>query len=254
MNERQINKQQPEEREIDILRLLQILWKRVWLIGVITVICGVVAYLYSVSFITPTYRSSFTAYVNNRVESAEGTASTTTSDLNASIGLTYLYQDIITSRSVLEDAAEACGLDYDYATLQKMVKTEVSSDSALITVYVTDTDPALATRLAAAIAEVAPGHVERVRDGSSMRILDAPVIPERKYAPSNSKNALMGALIGFVVMVVFVLAVDLINDKVRGSDELEQRYQIVVIGSIPDLSAADDGGAYGYRKAGSVKR
>ena len=254
MNEWQTNKQQSEEREIDILRLLQILWKRVWLIGVITVICGIAAYLYSVSFITPTYRSSFTAYVNNRVESVEGNNSTSTSDLNASIGLTYLYQDIIKSRSVLMDAAEACGLEYDYEQLQTKVTTEVSTDSALITVYVTDEDPALATRLAAAIAEVAPGHVERVRDGSSMRILDAPVIPEQKYAPSNSKNAVLGAAAGFAIVVIFVLAMDLINDKVRNADELEQRHHIVAIGVIPDLSITDGSSSYSFGKAGSERR
>lgn len=253
MNERQNNIQQSEEREINTLRLLRILWKRVWLIGVITVICGVAAYLCSVSFITPTYRSSFTAYVNNRVENVEGNGSTTTSDLNASIGLTYLYQDIIISRSVLMDAAEACGLDYDYEKLQKKVKTEVSSDSALITVYVTDKDPVLATQLASAIADVAPGHVERVRDGSSMRILDAPVIPDEKHAPSNGKNAVMGAMIGFIVVVLFVLTIDLLNDKVSSSDELEQRYHIVAIGVIPDLSITDSS-SFGYGKAGSERR
>lgn len=254
MNEWQTNNPQSEEREIDILRLLQILWKWAWLIAVITMICGIVTYLYSASFITPTYRSSFTAYVNNRVDSVEGTGSTSTSDLNASLGLTYLYQDIISSRSVLEDAAEKCSLEYTYDVLQKKVKTSVASDSALITVYVTDTDPAKATQLAAAIAEVAPGHVERVREGSSMRILDTPVLPEQKYAPSNSKNALMGAAVGFVISVVFVLAVDLLNDKVRDSDELEQRHHVVAIGVIPDLTISDNGGAYGYGKAGNERK
>lgn len=254
MNEWQNDKQQSEEQEIDILRMLQILWKRAWLIALVTAICGIAACLYSVSFITPTYRSSFTAYVNNRVETVEGSGSTTTSDLNASIALTYLYQDIIVSRSVLEDAADACGMEFDYELLQKKVTTEVSSDSALITVYVTDTDPVLATQLAAAIADVAPGHVERVRDGSSMRILDAPVIPQQKYAPSNSKNTLLGAAVGFVISAVFVLAVDLINDKVRDAEDLEKRYHIVAIGTIPDLSVSDNGGVYGYRKAGSVRK
>lgn len=254
MNEWQNTKPQSEEREIDILRLLQILWKWAWLIAVITMICGIATYLYSASFITPTYRSYFTAYVNNRVDNLEGTGSTTTSDLNASIGLTYLYQDIIVSRSVLEDAAEKCGLDYAYKDLQKKVSTTVASDSALITVYVTDIDPARATQLAAAIAEVAPGHVERVRDGSSMRILDAPVLPDQKYAPSNSKNALMGAVVGFVISVAFVLTLDLMNDKVRDSDELEQRHKMIVIGTIPDLNIQEAGNAYGYGKAGSDRK
>lgn len=246
MNQWQNNNPQQEEREIDVFRLLQILWKRAWLIVAVALICGIVAYAYSAVFITPTYRSYFTAYVNNRVENYEGNGSTTTSDLNASIGLTYLYQDIIVSRSVLMDAAQECGLDYSYKKLSSMVSTEVSDDSALISVYVVDTDPALATRLATAIAKVAPGHVERMRDGSSMRILDEPVQPTNKFAPSNTKYAMLGAVLGFVLCVAVVLVVDLINDKVEDADELERRHNLVVIGIIPDLGAANSGSGYGY--------
>lgn len=253
MSQWQNNNPQPEENEIDVFRLLQILWKRAWVIVLVAVIFGVATFLYSSLFITPTYRSYFTAYVNNRVENFEGNGSTTTSDLNASIGLTYLYQDIITSRSVLMDAAENCGLDYSYTQLKNMVSTEVSEDSALISVYVVDTDPARATRLAAAIAHVAPGHVERMRDGSSMRILDEPVQPVNKYAPNNTKNTLIGAVIGFVLSVACVLVMDLINDKVRDADDLERRHELVVIGIIPDLGAIETGG-YGYQAKGSEKK
>lgn len=246
MSQWQNNKPRQEENEIDIFQLLQILWKRAWVIVLITVICGVAAFAYSSLFITPTYRSYFTAYVNNRVENFEGNGSTSTSDLNASIGLTYLYQDIIVSRSVLLDAAEECGLDYSYSRLQSMVSTEASNDSALISVYVVDTDPALATRLAAAIARVAPIHVERMRDGSSMRILDEPTQPTGKYAPNNTRNALLGAVAGFVFSVAVILTADLLNDKIQDADELERRHNLVVIGIIPDLGAADTAGGYGY--------
>lgn len=246
MSQWQNNNPQPEEKEVDVFRILQILWKRAWVIVLATAIFGIAALAYSSFFVTPTYRSYFTAYVNNRVENYEGNGSTTTSDLNASIGLTYLYQDIIVSRSVLLDAAENCGLDYSYSQLKQMVSTTASDDSALISVYVVDTDPVLATRLAAAIADVAPGHVERMRDGSSMRILDAPVQPTSKYAPSNTKYTMLGAVIGFVLSVVCVLVTDLLNDKVQDADELERRHHIVVIGVIPDLCGTDSGSGYGY--------
>lgn len=253
MNERQTIMQQPDEREIDIFRLLQIVWKRAWLIGLVTVICCVAAYLYSALFITPTYRSDFTAYVDNRMTTAEHNGSTTTSDLNASIYLTYLYEDIIVSRSVLNDAAKQCGLDISYKSLKNMVTTTVAEDAALITVSVVATDPQTAMDLAAAIADVAPDHVARMKEGSSMRILDAPILPEGKYAPSNTKNAMLGAVVGFVLITVLVLAIDLINDIVRDSEELEHRYNLVVIGNIPDLATADksqDNYAYAYGKAG----
>lgn len=256
MKEWQTNTQQPEEREIDILRLLQIIWKRAWIIGIVTVVFCVVTYLYSALLITPTYRSDFTAYVDNRMATAESNGSTTTSDLNASIYLTYLYEDIILSRSVLNDAAAECGLDYTYKQLKSMVTTSVAEDAALITVSVTATDPLEAMQLATAIADVAPDHVARMKDGSSMRILDAPILPEQKYAPINTRNALLGAVLGFVLSVVIVLIVDLSNDIVREAEELEHRYNVIVIGTIPDLSAGDNGQenyAYGYGKAGKKK-
>lgn len=237
---------QPEEQEIDIFRLLMILWRRAWVIALVTVICAVLTLSYSLFFITPTYRSSFTAYVNNRVENFEGNGSTTTSDLNASIGLTYLYQDILVSRSVLMDAAELCGLDCSYNQLRGKVSTTVSDDSALISVYVVDEDPVLATELAAAIATVAPGHVERMRDGSSMRILDEPVQPVGKFAPNNTKYAAIGAVVGFVLCVACVMIKDLLNDRVEDADELERRHNLIVIGIIPDLSSADSANSYGY--------
>lgn len=253
MNEWQNNLQNAEEREIDIFRLLQIVWKRAWLIGLVTVIFCVATYLYSALFITPVYRSDFTAYVDNRMTTAEHNGSTTTSDLNASIYLTYLYEDIIVSRSVLNDAAKQCGLSYNYKALQGMVSTSVAEDAALITVSVVAADPQVAMDLAAAIADIAPDHVARMKEGSSMRILDAPILPEAKYAPSNTKNAMLGAVIGFVLITVLVLVVDLVNDIVRNSEELEHRYNVVVIGNIPDLASADKGQdnyAYAYGKAG----
>lgn len=255
MNEWQNHPQQQEEREIDIMRLLQIVWKRAWLIGLVTAIFLVGAYLYSALFITPTYRSDFTAYVDNRITTNETNGSTTTSDLNASIYLTYLYEDIILSRSVLNDAAAKCGLDAQYKTLKSMVSTSVAEDAALITVSVVAADPQVARDLAVAIAEVAPDHVARMKEGSSMRILDAPLLPTSKYAPSNTKNAMLGGVIGFVIITVIVLAGDLINDIVRGGDELERRYNVVVIGTIPDLATAEKNPEnYGYAYGKAAKK
>ena len=253
MKERQNNIQQPEERDIDIFRLLQIVWKRAWLIVLVTAIFCVGAYVYSALFITPTYRSDFTAYVDNRATMADSNGMTTTTDLNAGIYLSYLYEEIIVSRSVLNDAAAQCGLNYGYKTLKSMVTTSTANQTALITVSVVAKDPQEAQNLAAAIAKVAPGHVARMKEGSSMRILDEPVLPTGKNAPSNTKNAMMGAVIGFVIITVLVLVMDLVNDIVRDSEELERRYNVVVVGNIPDLAASDrgqDNYAYAYRKAG----
>lgn len=239
------------EVEIDMFRLLQIFLKHAWLIITVTIACAVTAYLISACLIPPTYRSSFTAYVNNRVSASES-GGTTTSDLNASISLTYLYQDIIVSRSVLTDAAQRCGISSTYDKLLDKVTTTVSESSGLITVYVTDTDPVLAMQYASTIAEVAPGHVERIRDGSSMRILDEPVLPENKHEPNILISTFVGAMVGFILCSAIVITVDLVNDVVNSADELEQRYHVVVIGTIPDISAMENNSANSDKIYGKV--
>ena len=241
---------QNEEISIDLWRLAKVIWSKAWFVIIVVMIAGILAYAASAMFITPTYRSYFTAYVNNRNQ-VEGVGSTTTADLNASIGLAKLYSEIITSRSVLTEAAQNCGMQITFKELSEMVKTETYTTSALITVYVETTDPVQATELAAAIAEAAPVKVSEVVDGSTMNIVDSPILPEGKYSPNNSRNAVLGALIGMVLSVAVIVIMELFNDKVLSSADLENRYTLPVIGNIPNLDDAQKKrDKYAYAKGG----
>ena len=244
MNEWQFN--QKEETEINLARIGRALLKKAWLILIVALIFGVVSYVYTAYFVTPVYRSGFTAYVNSQMSTDES-GNVSVSNLNASIGLAYAYSEIITSRSVLMDAAQECGYDIPYDTMRGKVSIAISDSTAIITVYVQDTDPVRATKLASAIAEMAPYHVERVVDGGSMRVLDEPVQPGGKFAPSNAKNTILGAMIGLLLTAVLIAVVETINDKVQDAQELESRYQIAIVGNIPDMSKKNH---EGYGKAG----
>lgn len=239
------------ERSVDMVRLLRALAKRAWVIVLIAVLCAVLAFGYAKIFVTPTYRSSFTAYVNNRMTSAEGQANMTTGDISASRSLSYLYQEIIRSRSVLMDAAAKCGMQESYNTLTKNVTTSVATNAAIITVYVSAETPAEAEQLANAIAAVAPDHVARVVDGSSMRIVDYPIKPNVPFAPNSARYACMGFLIALLAGCAAVVLFDVIVDKVASAAEIEERYGIAVIGIIPDMQQADK---YQYSAADTARR
>lgn len=227
------------ERSVDLMRLLRALAKRFWVILLAAVICSVAVFGYAKIFITPTYRSSFTAYVNNRITGAEGQSNMTSADISASRGLTYLYQEIILSRSVLMDAAVACDLQVSYGNLSKRVTTSLVTNAAVITVSVSAKTPEEAVQLATAIAAVAPDHVARVVDGSSMRIVDYPVKPGAPYAPNTSRYALVGFMVALLAGCAVVILFDVIVDKVASATEIEERYGIAVIGIIPDMQQAD---------------
>lgn len=248
----QWNSKPDVEREIDLVRLGRVLIKRAWLIVAVALLFGAVAFIYSAAFIAPTYRSYFTAYVNNRLNTDTG-ANTSTGDLTASMGLVHVYQGIMTSRSVLAPAAEACGVSY--GKIVGSVKASVSDTAPVVTVVVETESPKLSLQLAQKIAELAPGKVAEVVDGSSMRIIDEPMAPGGKSSPDNMRNALAVALVGLLLSALTCVIVDLVYDRVQNSEDIEYRYDVPVIGHIPDmLQAEKNGDRYGYRRAGADRR
>lgn len=238
-----------EIKEIDLHRLAQALLKRAWLIVLISVVTAVAVYIYSSAFVTPMYRTGFKAIIYNR-ENIDGKGSTSTSDLTASVGLTYLYNEILTSRRVLTEAADSCGLNMSYSALAGAVSTSISEGAPVVYVYVSMTDPALATRFATAIAQVAPEYVTTLPLSSAMIVVDPPEVPTAKYAPNKRTSTLLGFMIGFAVACVAVIVADIISDKVSDSRELEKRYHVAIIGSIPDIRQAERIGYYTSNKRG----
>ena len=61
-----IKVEQAGVREVDIQRLLRLLWKRIGVIIAATVIAGMISALVSTFFIDATYRTGFKAYINNK--------------------------------------------------------------------------------------------------------------------------------------------------------------------------------------------
>ena len=253
MNEWQ--KKQKDEQEIDLGRLAKALLHWSWLLMAVAIIFGLTAYLYSANAIDPTYRATFTAYVLSS-KGADENKDITVGELNASIGLAFAYGDITTSRTVLQEAANKSGYKISVGELQGKVSISVSETTAILTVHVDDTDPVRACKLANAIAAVAPDRVNKLTGGGTMNIIDDAVVPGGPSGPNNKQNAILGALIGFALAAGLVIVRELVNDKVQSTQELEKRYQIPVVGSIPDLDHIGKSGQKNYygRKVGSNKQ
>lgn len=229
-----------EERTVDLRRVFSVILKRAWIIVTVAVISGLAAFFYTSWFVTPTYRASFSAYVNNRMVS-EGEIKTSSSDMSASMDLMYVYQDIITSRSVLMEAVRRCD-STEFGDVERLVQCSVSSNAPILRVYVQSEDPKLAYQLACAIEDVAPDYVKAIVEGSSMRTIDSPRVSSKPYSPDVSETTTFSVLLGLLVTILAVVVLDLVHDKVRGSEELEARYDLPVIGRIPDMHQLEKSG------------
>lgn len=248
MQKGQYMKQDTQQERVDIWQYAKALWKMGWLIAVVAVIFAVGTFVCSATMVTPVYRSGFITYVNNKMEISTG-GNTTVSDLNASYALAYTYESIITSRSVITEAVALCKKNGTYPNedhASYKVSTTVAEKAPIISVYVEAPDPEFARDLAVAIAQCAPKHVERVVEGSSMRIVDEPILPLSPSAPNNLQNALLGGLVGMILACIAVIAMEFYLDKVQSAEDLEKRYDIPVLGTTPNMDQAK-------RSAGRVK-
>ena len=243
-----MNNKEPNrfETEINILPLLRAILSKWWLILLVGIVFAGASYTAAKLLIKPTYRCSFTAYVNNQHDLAENKGSLTYSDINAAVKLTQTYSYIIRSNAVLSAAAEAMGTDLKYGTLKNKVSTELQNETEIISVYVTDTDPQFAYDLASAITVVAPTLMTEIIEGSSMKIIDMPTMPTYRYGPSYLRYALFGGLLGAILVILIIIINYLRDDTVKSETEIEQRFPLPVLGVVPDMTSPNSDSDYYY--------
>lgn len=227
-----------DDDEIDIMRLLGAIKKHAKIILIISILAALLTMAYLVFFVTPMYRSDFTIYVNNRADPSDQVA-VSSSDISASRSLASTYSEIITGRTVLLEAAGRCGLSaLPYKTLLNLVEVKTSSTSELITVYVQGTSPENSLYFARAIGQSASAQINSIVDGSSMRIVDEPVLPDGKYSPHYIRSCVIAFVAAAFLLCVLFAILEMLDDTVKDDKTLEDRTGIPVLGMIPDVDAA----------------
>ncbi len=245
MKKTESKKADNQELEINIIPLLKEIVKKIWLIALVGLIVGGGVFVGAKLMIKPTYRSGFTAYVNNK-QGKENTDYLTSSDVTASKQLVLTYQKILTSNTILTAAAKSMELDASYNTLQKLVSTEVKDETEIISVFVVDTDPQFAYDYAQAISKTAPQYMAQIVEGSSMKIIDYPEYSEKRFKPSYTRFALIGFLIGALLVVIFVIIRYFMDDTVKNEGEVENKFALPILGVIPDVTKASNKGSDYY--------
>ena len=242
---------------VDVASLVKTVFRKWWMIAIALLVAAAAALCVARFFVHPTYQAHFTAYVNNKQSKQPNTDSLTNSDILASQELVRTYSKILTGNTVLMKAAESLGEDYTYRDLSEMVSTQPQDDTEIIAVYVTADSPEEAYNISAALETISPDCMSEIIVGSSMKIVDTTQMPDMRHSPSYTKYTVVGALIGAVLMLGYIVARQLFDDNVKSEEGLEERYGIPVVGVIPDMTkkSSDDGYySYGRSDAASQKR
>ena len=250
MASERVNKQ---EDEIDLLKLVMVLWRKAWIIVLSAILVGSICYYWTYRNMYTTYRSSAMLYVNNNsVSLGSAKLSISSGDIKAVNNLMETYSVILTSRTTLNEIIEETGIPFTYEQLKGMITTGTVGDTAIFKVTVTAQDPELSAHLANSIVEVLPSKITTIIEGCSVQIVDyadtgVPVVNGKPV-----KSAAIGVLIGVVLSAGVIIFLSLIDTKIRDEQFLLDTYRnIPVLTSVPDLSEAGKGGYYGYGRTPS---
>ena len=222
-----------EKFEIDVFQLVKVLWKRKFLIVLTAIIAGLVAFAYSSFVIKPQYTSTTRIYVVNRNQADK--PGLTNQDLQAGAYLVKDYREIILSQDVLDKVVKDQSLTIDARTLGKKVSVTVPTETRIVSISVRDGKPEEASRIANALREVAAQKIISVTRVSDVTTLEEARPATSPSSPNIRRNTMMATIAGVGFVTVVVLLVELLDDRVKRPEDIEEVMHLSLLGVIPNL-------------------
>lgn len=226
-----MNTQAAKNLEIDIFYLLKKLWSNKFLITLIAVVGATVALLISLFLITPEYTSTTRIYVVNQNSTS---TNITTQDLQAGDYLVNDYKEIITSNDVLSEVITSNNLAFDVKELLKKVRVSIPTSTRVISISVEDPDPQKASDLANSIREVAAEKIKDVTRVEDVTTLEVAKPMDEPSSPKISRNVVLGALVGGLIAVISLLLGEILDDRIKRPEDIEEVLGMTLLGVVPD--------------------
>lgn len=216
--------------EIDLREVCLLLLGKLWLILLIGLLTAAAGFGLSQFVVQPTFESTTKIYILNKQDNS----TVTYSDVQLGTQLTKDYAELIQSRYVMEEVIEELGLlDVDYEELLKKVKVTTPTDTRILAITVSDTDPVAAMDIANGIREAAAVHIKNVMDIEAVNVVETANLPMEKASPSVGKWTLIGAFIGMFLVIAGVLLRYVMDDTIKTSDDVEKYLGLSTLALIP---------------------
>ena len=217
--------------EIDVLYLLRKLWSKKFFIVFVGLLVGTITLLGSVFFIKPKYTSTTRIYVVSR----SSDSSLTNQDLQAGSYLVNDYKEVITSNEVLSSVISQENLSLSTSELSNMISVNIPTDTRVISISVEDTDAQEASDIANTIREVAAEKIKSVTKVDDVTTLEAAEVASKPSSPNIKRNAALGALVGGFLAIVGILVAEVLDDRVRRPEDIEETLGMTLLGVVPDV-------------------
>lgn len=238
-----MNEQMNDEVEIDLKELFYVLLSKIWIIIMATALGFGIAAVYTTAFIQPVYSSTSMLYVMTK-----STSITSITDLQVGASLTKDYQVFIKSHPVVDKVIEDLELNMSYDEFVGNVTVTNPDNTRFIYITVNNHDAYMAKTIVDKLTDVAAERMGTIMETEAPNVADYGIVPENQTSPNLTKNAIIGALLGFVLAVGIIIVLHLMNDAIHTSEDVEKYLGINTLGLIPLEEGVSKKGTHGKDK------
>lgn len=226
--------------DANIQKILATLLKRWKLIIAVALIGAMLAGFYTANFTTLTYSSSveFLAYAEDPKKDIDDSSYTSKMNYAKSMLGTYIemFKTNKFNQSVADTINESYNTSYTAGTIKGAVSYETISETSMFKIVVTTQNADLSYQIAHQLEKSIPEKMEQTSNGVLKATVEDPALKAVTYESLGySKKCVIGFMAGAVLAVAYILLRDLLDVRIKNSDELPERYEIPVLGTIPEF-------------------
>ena len=203
--------------------------KQNWtMMAVSALLVAAVVFFYTSVLVTPKYQSTSELYVLSK-----STSITTFSDIQIGTYMTRDYVEVVIDRPVLDMVIENLGLNLTYRQLSGMISVTNPTNTRIIEITVTDSNPDRAKLIADEMADVASAFIAEKMDQQAPSILHYAYSDGGVVSPNISRSTILGAAVGFSLAMIFIVLRYLLSDTIMSTEDVERKLGLSVLGMMP---------------------
>lgn len=220
-----------EDETIDLIELFRSILKHIKLIIFLILLFAFCGFFGTKLLIEPTYTASTSIYLTPQI-SESGSL-----DYNSQMANSKLVKNavnLLTQNNIMSEVAKDVGLD-SASSVKKLVTVTNESDTEIITISATTTDPKLSKDIANDTVSTFIRTMQKNLNVRNIEVVDKAKLSYVPSGPNVKKNTMMAGVVGLVVGVGYATLRFLFDNRLRTKEEAEKYLGIPVFCEIPEL-------------------
>ena len=223
------------QRRLDVKELIGLLLKKSWIIILITCIFGGIGYWKAIT-LTTTYQSRVKVYIG---DSENVMAGYMTDQAYSYYSFMTAFKEMIVIGDFLNETLKKHNLDLTAGQVSSQLTfTESDKYSPILGITYQSGNQKQAKKVLEVLTKEFEQQAQKIVPGVNVKVIDSvkvyPIHPNKKVV------ILTGALVGFVVSVGAILALDFLDDRIRNKEMVEKLLPVPVLGQLPHFSSKEE--------------